>query len=603
MLLGPIFRVEAVTTARRRRYFALRVLYAGLMLFLLWTVYESASAIRYGQTTTIQQAAIVSTSLFTSFSWLQLFAILGVGPALAVGTISTERERRTIEYLFTTDLSNAEIVLGKTIARLALLTKLLLVGLPILFICRLLGGIPAELLAGSFIIAASTGLFVTAISICVSVWSERSRDATVRVYLIIAIWLLLPLILFGVLAVNRNTTLLSDYVSRAKDFFDAINPVRVLVDSMGSRFATGANFDFTPVLEMAAWHVGLSVVLLALAVAAVRRVHLRESSKGAGKKEQIARLPIARRIGWRPQVSDNAMIWKEAFAGTSKTRLGLAGFVASALIVVSAMGFTIYFFLRALDENHWRNDYQGFLAFITGAVGSGILLLLGARAAGLISQEKERDTWLSLLATPLTGREIMVGKMMGNLYAARWAFVLVAFAWVLGVILKPPQIISAVFVALTFWITVCYATNLGLLYSLRSKTTLRAMGLTLATLIFVGGGYLMCCCPIMAIGGAGGPDEAFMLGFAPCIPFLLGLPAGFSELNYSREALLVVAYGIGVIGYGIAAAILLQIITTEFDSYAGRCTMASRRRPPSNIPGAAASGSLPEAPPDVENTR
>ena len=49
-----------------------------------------------------------------------------------------------------------------------------------------------------------------------------------------------------------------------------------------------------------------------------------------------------------------------------------------------------------------------------------LLLLLAARASGLVTYEKERDCWHSLVATPLTGREIMRGKMWGNLYSIRW---------------------------------------------------------------------------------------------------------------------------------------------------------------------------------------
>ena len=37
MLLGPIFQVEMVSPARRKRYFVLRVLYAVLILLVMWT--------------------------------------------------------------------------------------------------------------------------------------------------------------------------------------------------------------------------------------------------------------------------------------------------------------------------------------------------------------------------------------------------------------------------------------------------------------------------------------------------------------------------------------------------------------------------------------
>ena len=53
-------------------------------------------------------------------------------PAVAAGGIASERQRRTIEYLFATDLSNGEIVLDKLCARLLTVGKLLLATLPVL---------------------------------------------------------------------------------------------------------------------------------------------------------------------------------------------------------------------------------------------------------------------------------------------------------------------------------------------------------------------------------------------------------------------------------------------------------------------------------------
>ena len=125
MLLGPIFQVELVSTSRRGRYFALRVLYGALILLVLWTCYEQTQAFSrsFGGQLPIQVASRMAAAFFYSFSWLQMLAIMVVGPAMAVGSIATERERRTIEYLFATDLSNLEIVGGKTIARLLLIAS------------------------------------------------------------------------------------------------------------------------------------------------------------------------------------------------------------------------------------------------------------------------------------------------------------------------------------------------------------------------------------------------------------------------------------------------------------------------------------------------
>ena len=72
---------------------------------------------------------------------MQLMAVLSIGPALAAGTIAQERERRTMEYLYTTPLSNLEIVIGKLGGRVLQILYLVLSGVPVLALAMLLGGI------------------------------------------------------------------------------------------------------------------------------------------------------------------------------------------------------------------------------------------------------------------------------------------------------------------------------------------------------------------------------------------------------------------------------------------------------------------------------
>ena len=115
MFLGPIFRVELVSIARLNRYFFLRFLYGIIILLVMWVACEEiADLYSYNQSgSNIQRYSRAAVAFFGSYVGLQMLAILALGPAIAVGTIATERERRTIEYLFTTDLRNHEIILGK----------------------------------------------------------------------------------------------------------------------------------------------------------------------------------------------------------------------------------------------------------------------------------------------------------------------------------------------------------------------------------------------------------------------------------------------------------------------------------------------------------
>ncbi|MCG8449468.1 MAG: ABC transporter permease subunit [Pirellulales bacterium] len=568
MLLGPIFRVELVTVARRRRYFFLRLLYGLVILFVLWACYENmGSGFWHGQQqSSIQQAAKLAAAFFLSFSWLQMLAILAVGPAMAVGTLATERERRTIEYLFTTDLANHEIVLGKLCARLALLGQLVLVGLPVLFIFRLLGGIPANLLVATFLLAASTAVLLASFSVCISVWSPRARDATVRVYLVLAALLFLPMLFHSSSGLGLFASQFwQNYGVSVVDACLTINPMWTLGNAIANSQALGAGLDMSTVYRSVGYQFLVSVAATLLATAAVRRVHLRDSSSGSPKNSRTWSFRLPR---WRPRLGNHPMLWKEMFAGTAVTKLGFVGFVAMALILLTVAGFTIYFFLdSAFNASSWKRDnFFEYLVGLTGCLGTGMLLLLAARASGLFTQEKERDCWMSLLATPLTAEEIVRGKMFGNLYSMRWSFFVLLSCWGLGLLLEPDYIVTILVLSAVFLLIAWYVTNVGLLFSLRSKTTLRAMGSALGTLIFTGGGYLFCCCVVMASSRSG--DAEIML--AACIPFLIALPAlAYAESHVWQNEILF-AFGLGVVGYFILAVLLYWLLTRQFDQFAGR---------------------------------
>ncbi len=583
MLFGPIFQVELVTAARQRRQYLLRVLYAAIILFVLWVSYSSVSqlnrSVSGGNEVSISDLANTATTFFYAFTWVQVLGIVAIAPVMAVGTIATERERRTIEYLFATDLSNFEIVVGKTFARLVIVGQLVLVSLPILFIFRLLGGIPADLLAASFLIAGSTALVLTSLSVCISVWSPRSRDAVMRVYRVLAVVIVIPLMLWPLLIVIQAQQLGGTWWAAAfadgLEFCWSVNPIAVLARSMPGVVAAGAGFDFAPVLTMAAWHLAFSVGLVALATTAVRRVHLRDASRGEGSaaKKDHAGPRWYDRYRWRPQLGDNAMLWKEAFAPTAKVRLGFLGVAANAVVVVIALGLTGYFFWLAIF-NDYLFDHESFFAFAaveTLVLGVCFMLLLAARAAGLVTIEKERDCWISLLSTPLTGGEIMRAKTLGNLYAARWGYLLVLITWLLASVLEPRYLLLIPLLTFSFFLCTLFVTNVGLEYSLASSTSLRAMGATLATVFFIGGGYFFCGCACFAASGSE-PDKVVFLGFAPLLPYIISAPSwlflmGTKDGDWNQFC---TAYALGSIGYISVNVIMAVDLSRRFDARAGR---------------------------------
>ena len=190
---GPILAVELVTTSRRTRYFVLRVIYAAALFFALWTTYEETldSVASSGD---INSIAAFTAAFFGTFGVMQLLAVLLIGPALAAGTIAQERERRTMEYLYATPLSNLEIVIGKLGGRVLQILYLVLSGVPVLALAMLLGGIAPRAIVSLTAITLSTVLFVTMVSMAVSAWTAKARDAVIRAYLVFFCLWVLPLI-------------------------------------------------------------------------------------------------------------------------------------------------------------------------------------------------------------------------------------------------------------------------------------------------------------------------------------------------------------------------------------------------------------------------
>ena len=141
----------------------------------------------------INSIAQFTSAFFGTFGVMQLLAVLLIGPALAAGTIAQERERRTMEYLYTTPLSNLEIVIGKLGGRVLQILYFILSGVPVLALAMLLGGIAPQAIVSLTAITLSTVLFVAMVSMAVSAWTAKARDAVVRAYLVFFCLWVLPL--------------------------------------------------------------------------------------------------------------------------------------------------------------------------------------------------------------------------------------------------------------------------------------------------------------------------------------------------------------------------------------------------------------------------
>jgi ABC-type transport system involved in multi-copper enzyme maturation permease subunit len=137
----------------------------------------------------------------TLFAWL--IGIEGVligllAPALTSGSISLEREQRTLEFLLLTRMSPWRIVLGKYFSALSFLLLMIATALPVAAVGFMLGGVDPALFFSFMGIAITTCMGFGAIGLWCSSAAPRTYTAVAGAYGMTIGWLILvPLIMLG----------------------------------------------------------------------------------------------------------------------------------------------------------------------------------------------------------------------------------------------------------------------------------------------------------------------------------------------------------------------------------------------------------------------
>ena len=194
MLPGPVFNFELMATARRSRFYLVRAFYAAILFIILWAVH-AAWAVETGGELDSHQVSWFAFSAFCGITVGQEILVLLLTPALVAGAIADEKQRKTLHYLMASQLTSAEIVLGKLLVRMLYVTVLLGVSLPVLSLLVLMGGIDPRLVLLSCGATLSTGWFLAALSIWVSTIARRVREAFFVAFGLECLWLFSPLIL------------------------------------------------------------------------------------------------------------------------------------------------------------------------------------------------------------------------------------------------------------------------------------------------------------------------------------------------------------------------------------------------------------------------
>jgi hypothetical protein len=154
---------------------------------------------------------------------------------------------------------------------------------------------------------------------------------------------------------------------------------------------------------------------------------------------------------------------------------------AVILLVLSVGGFYLLTeFLDAMQETNQyginsssrseRDEFRIVVCIISGTPHCVFMYAFMIGASSRILSEKESDTWLTLLSTPVEASEILISKAIATVWEWRLSIAFILISWLLASISIAINPINIVITAMIWSVQIVFFLILGLRFGLTSKS-------------------------------------------------------------------------------------------------------------------------------------
>jgi ABC-type transport system involved in multi-copper enzyme maturation permease subunit len=475
---GPVFVYEWITTSRRWQLYALRAGFVGLILLAMAITWSSAAG--RGGAVSIRRLAEFGSSLFQTIASIELTLVLLAAPAATAGAVCLDKARGTLDHMLTTDLSDAEIVLGKLGVRLVPVLGLVACTLPVLALSILLGGIDPLALGGLILVAIGCALVGCSLAMVLSVYGRKTHEVVMLAYMILMLWIMAPIFVQIVRFTIQGPRAGPMAGNPWTDWLEWTNPFSLAFAPYSSPGRVGV------------WHylgflaVGLllSGALAGLATARVRRVAVSQAGRPMSERRRwfprLRRLPSLPRLPG-PGLDGNPVAWREWH------RMRPSRMMRVAWGLYAALGL-LWVVLAAAAKNRGPMGVDGVGLMNTLQVMIG-LLLLSVGASTSLAEERVRGSLDVLLSTTISTRTILAGKWWGG------------FRRVLNVAIWPAAATLPLAIHSRGWAHYVVLLVLVLVYG----AAITSLGLLVATYVSRVGRAVALCVSIYVVGVIGWP--------------------------------------------------------------------------------------------------
>jgi ABC-type transport system involved in multi-copper enzyme maturation permease subunit len=551
-MLGAVFEREMRMAPRARGLFLARAIFAGSLLGIVvtaWLVVTATQAVE-----TAGETARFSGTLFRTLGPLQLALAMLMAALTSVLSVSVEKDRRTLELLLVSRLGDPQLVLGKLAGSLLKVLLLLVAAVPIFALASLFGGVTAGQIARLFIVTVAAALAAASIANAVAFWRDTSFQALAITAAVLVAWLGI-----GEAVAAARGAAVAARVSPARGVFAALEP-------------EGGGF-LAPLLAIC------TGVIIVGNVVALARVRAWNTASEPRRPAATAGRPGRRnRTVWR-----NPVLWRELRTRAHGRAMVLVRLAWLGLFAAAVAGITA-------EAGAARPDRLAVAVAVVPMVLASILAVT-ALAVTSITTERDRAAFDLLLVSDLEPGELVWGKLLGVLGAAREIVLLPLLLCAALVATRLATLEHGIYLALGLAVVIFFAAVLGLYTGLSHPASRQAIAIALGTVAFLFVGVATAMRIMVAFGGS------FELQLAPFLAVIvggaIGLYAALSARNPSpavgwASALLPVLTFIAITGflqgntlqvflvvlaaYGFATLALLVPAIGAFDLLTGRTT-------------------------------
>lgn len=279
---NPVTLKELRIGLRERRIFILQTVYLCFLL-LVSLMYLPSMFV----TPNSEQLAERGKEFFFLLFGLQLMLLLVTAPALTCGSLSSERERHSLDMVLASRITSGQLVSGKLGFAAYCLILLLSSALPLASICFFLGGVTLWEAFASYFELFLFGMLAACVGLFSSARESRSNYSTVQSYLLVLV----------------SSFLIIPYLALRFD------------DHSSSRLSVGPYFwTFNQVWELSVYHffVGLALYLISFLFVKARH-RVRPEARNLNAMAGLFLLLYLFCLAW------TAGLYSMAYAGSSNT--------------------------------------------------------------------------------------------------------------------------------------------------------------------------------------------------------------------------------------------------------------------------------------------